>query len=175
MIVPGYSSRLYSNHWILYSATVVPTSRYCSTAVDLVSDTTAVVLYSCTSWYQLNNPTHRAHAAGARAKYTFYIFYTRTVPWETGNTTPADLGISIHLFFWFLRCIHARLLAFTELAKHKECGIVGCLLSPVFLEAGNFVLSSASMVPMIEPLTMDFEKSRRTTSTGPRSDLRPDL
>ena len=39
------------------------------------------------------------------------------------HTTPADIGILIHLFFWFLRAIPMRLHAFTELAKRKGCEI----------------------------------------------------
>ena len=69
----------------------------------------------------MKHPTHRARAARARAKYTFYRFYT--VPCCAPRTTTADLGISIHLFFWFLRRVPMRLHAFTELAKHKGFGI----------------------------------------------------
>ena len=47
------------------------------------------------SWYQLKAPTHRARAARARGKYTFYRFYT--APCGAPHTTPADFGISINL------------------------------------------------------------------------------
>ena len=47
------------------------------------------------SRYVSKTPTHRARAARARAKYTFYRFYT--APCGAPHTTPADLGISINL------------------------------------------------------------------------------
>ena len=70
---------------------------------------------------QLESPTHGTRAVRARAKYTFYRFYT--APCGAPHTTPADLGILIHLFFWPLRRVPIRVHAFTELAKHKGCGI----------------------------------------------------
>jgi hypothetical protein len=67
-------------------------------------------------------------ARRARAKYTFYRFYT--APCGAPHTTPADLGISINLFFWLRRRAPLRLHAFTELAKHKGFGVCVMYSSP---------------------------------------------
>ena len=68
-----------------------------STDLNLDTCTTAVLPRYYSSFYQLKHPTHRARAARAHTKYSFYRFYT--APYGAPHSTPADLGISMHLCF----------------------------------------------------------------------------